>query len=182
MTCIIGYVSDDNIVYIGADSAGVSGNDIRIRADEKVFKNGDFIFGFTTSFRMGQILRYVFKPPERKVFSTDDEYLHNDFINEIIKTFQENGYAKIESNVIKGGMFIFGYKGKLYFVDNDFQIGKPIRNYESIGCGENYAIGCLYALENTNISIEKKITKALEAAEEFSTGVRGPFHIIKEGI
>jgi len=177
MTCIVGF-ADKGKVYIGGDSAAVDGQSIIIREDEKVFTNGDFIFGFTSSFRMGQILRYNFKPPERKVFGTDDEYLYGDFINGVIDIFKDNGYAKVELNQVEGGVFLFGYKGKLYYVGSDFQIGKLLKNYSAIGCGEYYAMGCLYALENIELSPKKKIEKALEAAEEFSTGVRGPFRIM----
>jgi len=179
MTCIVGFV-DKGKVYIGGDSAGVDGQSIRIREDEKVFIIDDFIYGFTSSFRMGQILRYNFKPPERKIFGTDDEYLYNDFINEVIRIFKENGYAKIEDNQVEGGVFLFGYKGKLYYVGSDFQIGKLSKNYTAVGCGEYYAMGCLYALENIELSVEEKIKKALEAAEEFSTGVRRPFRIMNK--
>ena len=45
MTCIIGLVENSK-VYIGGDSAGVAGYGLSVRADEKVFKKGDFIFGF----------------------------------------------------------------------------------------------------------------------------------------
>jgi ATP-dependent protease HslVU (ClpYQ) peptidase subunit len=63
MTCIVGVNHNGNI-YIGGDSAGVAGLQLQIRSDEKVFLTGDFIMGFTTSFRMGQLLRYAFSPPE----------------------------------------------------------------------------------------------------------------------
>lgn len=51
MTCIVG-LEHNGRVYIGADSAGVSGWDLTVRADKKVFRNGSFLFGFTDSFRM----------------------------------------------------------------------------------------------------------------------------------
>ena len=177
MTCIVGYKTNNN-VYIGGDSAGVSGRDIIIRADEKIFKNGNFIFGFTSSFRMGQILRYNFIPPKRKENITDDEYLYGDFIGEVIKIFKKSGYAKVDSNEVTGGVFLFGYKNELYYVGNDYQIGKSTKDYEAVGYGENYALGCLYALENTKLPIEAKKKKALETAEEFSTAVRRPFKLI----
>ena len=64
MTCIVGLVHE-GVVYIGGDSAGVAGLSLTVRADEKVFRNSDFLMGFTTSFRMGQLLRYSLKPPRR---------------------------------------------------------------------------------------------------------------------
>jgi ATP-dependent protease HslVU (ClpYQ) peptidase subunit len=63
MTCIVGMVENGK-VYIGGDSAGVSGFDYHIREDQKVFQNGDMIFGFTSSFRMGQLLQYSLKIPD----------------------------------------------------------------------------------------------------------------------
>ena len=64
MTCIVG-LEHKGKVYIGGDSAGVAGYSLSVRADQKVFINGNFIFGFTSSFRMGQILRFGFNPPRR---------------------------------------------------------------------------------------------------------------------
>ena len=52
MTCIVGLVENGK-VYIGGDSAGVAGLDVRMRSDEKVFTKGNMIFGYTSSFRMG---------------------------------------------------------------------------------------------------------------------------------
>ena len=63
MTCIVGLVHE-GVVYIGGDSAGVAGLSLVVRADE-MFRNGDFLMGFTTSFRMGQLLRYKLYPPRR---------------------------------------------------------------------------------------------------------------------
>ena len=63
MTAIVA-IRQDNTVYMGGDSAGVAGLKITIRKDPKVFINGNFLMGFTTSFRMGQLLQYSFKPPE----------------------------------------------------------------------------------------------------------------------
>jgi hypothetical protein len=51
MTCIVGLV-DGGRVWLGGDSAGVSGWDLTVRADRKVFRNGPYVMGFTTSFRM----------------------------------------------------------------------------------------------------------------------------------
>jgi ATP-dependent protease HslVU (ClpYQ) peptidase subunit len=47
MTCIAG-VAHEGKVWIGGDSAGVGGYDLTVRADAKVFTNGEFLFGFTS--------------------------------------------------------------------------------------------------------------------------------------
>ena len=63
MTAVVGLVHNGR-VHLGADSAGSSGWSLTLRADEKVFRNGPYAMGFTTSYRMGQLLRYAFAPPE----------------------------------------------------------------------------------------------------------------------
>lgn len=57
MTCIAAW-RDNGRVYVGADSAGVGGYTLEVRSDEKVFRVGPYVIGFTSSFRMGQVLRY----------------------------------------------------------------------------------------------------------------------------
>ena len=65
MTCIVG-LEHDGYVYIGGDSGAGGGYDYSsaTRTDEKVFRNANFIAVFTTSFRMGQLIRYAFRAPE----------------------------------------------------------------------------------------------------------------------
>jgi len=179
-TCIVG-LERDGKVYIGGDSAGVTeGFDRSVRVDEKVFISNDMIFGFTDSFRMGQILRYVFSPPAQSVGQTDFEYLCGPWTDALIECLKSKGYATIENNNIRGGTFLLGYNGKLYQVYEDFQIGKRVEPYDACGCAFNYAIGVMALLEDyldTDMTPEEKITKALEIAERFSAGVSGPFVI-----
>ena len=166
MTCIVSVVKD-GVVYIGGDSAGVSGLSITIRADEKVFHNNQFIIGFTSSFRMGQLLRYKFVPPKQKLKQSDMEYMVTDFVDSLRKTFKDNGF----------GNFLIGYKSKLYNLQSDFQVGVPSLEYDSVGCGANIALGSLYSSKDKD-PIER-INLALEAAATFNAGVVAPFHIVK---
>ncbi len=174
MTCIVGLV-DKGTVYIGGDSAGVAGLSISIRGDEKVFINGSFIMGFTTSFRMGQLLRYKFDPPKQTHSQNDMQYMTTDFIDAVRKCFIDNGFGTAAS----GGTFLVGYNKKLYTIDGDFQVGIPSCNYDTVGCGSDLALGAMHATRNLKIKPEDRIKKALEAAVEFNAGVRPPFVILK---
>jgi ATP-dependent protease HslVU (ClpYQ) peptidase subunit len=173
MTCIIGLIDNGN-VYIGGDSAGVSGLSVTIRADEKVFQNGPFIFGFTSSFRMGQLLRYKFDPPAQTVNQGDMEYMVTSFIDAVRQCFAANGFG--DKDATRGGTFLAGYKGKLYNIDSDFQVGIPSDNFDAVGCGAELALGAMFATEN--MKPEDRITTALGAASYFSGGVAPPFRII----
>ena len=125
-TCIVG-LEHNGDVYIGGDSAGVDGSYSRaVRVDEKVFTNGRMLFGFTSSFRMGQILRYSFNPPEQTVGEGDFEYLCGAWIDSLIECLKKKGYATIKNNSAMGGTFLLGFNGKLYQIQDDFQVGKRV--------------------------------------------------------
>lgn len=181
MTCIVGYVDDDHI-WMGGDSAGVGGYDLRKRKDEKVFtietkKAGAFIFGFTSSFRMGQLIRYSFDPPEFIDGSDVFKYMVVNFVDYLRNCYDKGGYLKKKDNVDRGGTFLVGYKDRLFEIEDDFQVCEVEQNYNSVGCGSSYALGSLYA--NITNDIETKIRIALGAASEFSAGVSPPFIIKK---
>jgi len=181
MTCIIGYVQKET-VYIGGDSAGVAGLDITLRKDPKVFKNRGFVMGFTTSFRMGQLLMSSkFKPKKQKKTQSDYDYMITEFIDTVMKLFKDSGYLRInDENQEYGGNFLVGYKGVLYSIDSDFQVGISILNYDAVGCGESYAKGAMEVLTNlpqVGLKPEDIITQALEVVAKHSGGVSAPFII-----
>lgn len=178
MTCIVGLVEKGNI-YMGGDSAGVGGLSISIRADEKVFVNGPFIMGFTTSFRMGQLLRYKFAAPQQTTEQDDMQYMVTSFIDAVRKCFAENGFGKLsDKDHNKGGTFLVGYKGTLYSIHDDFQVGKVALQYDAVGCGEDIALGSLYSSKGKKP--EDRVKLALEAASKFSAGVAPPFVLVKQ--
>lgn len=178
MTCIVGLV-DKKKVYIGGDSAGVSGLDYHIREDEKVFKKNDMVFGFTSSFRMGQIIRYSFNIPDHDPRTRDFAYLCTTFIDELIKCFKAKGYAKVNNEVVTGGFFLMGYKENLYQIQSDFQVSQVKRPFDACGCGEDYALGAMEIMSNIKeLKPQEKVEKALAVSESFSAGVRGPFNVV----
>ena len=180
MTCIIGLQTKD-CVYIGGDSAGVSDLSIWIRKDEKVFKNQSFIMGFTTSFRMGQLLRFKFKPPKNK-YNDDYEYMVTDFIDAVKKCFDDNDFGSKGKGGSEGGQFLVGYKGNLYEISDDYQVAMTYLPFNAVGCGAQIALGSLYTTQSLSAPMdpEERINMALNAAAQFSAGVSAPFIIIKQ--
>lgn len=71
-----------------------------------------------------------------------------------------------------------GYRGGLYRIDDNFQVGEIAKNYYACGCGMELALGALHCMENMDFPPTGRITKALEAASEFSAYVRPPFNIV----
>lgn len=178
MTCIAGIARNDK-VWIGGDSAGIAGWRMTVRADEKVFVSGEFAYGFTSSFRMGDLLRFSFSPPEQTSHQTDDRgYLATTWTDALRECLGTGGLKKIESGVEKGGQFLLGYKGRLYSVDWDFQIALAVADYDAVGAGCETALGALYAMRDSKLTPEVQIKAALAAAEEHNASVRAPFRVV----
>lgn len=178
MTCIAGIVDKKSgIVIIGGDSAGAGGNLIVTRSNPKVFRNGKFIIGCTSSFRMIQLLQFSLKPPSIK--SKDIyEYMCTDFIDEVRRCFKDGGYLqKYTDGDEKGGNFLVAYKDRLFQVEDDFQVGESLNGMDSVGCGSEFALGSLYSTQGQDISARDRVLKSLETAEFFALGVRRPFLI-----
>lgn len=184
MTCIVA-VKHNKKIYMGGDSLGSNTSFQKVvRLDEKVFIKGDMIFGFTSSFRMGQILRYVMLPPERPEGLTDMAYLVAHWIPALIECFAEQGYrgpkdAEDHDETRSGGTFLLGYRSVLYQIEDDFQVGIPAEQYAAVGCGEDLAQGAIFASKKAGVKDpEKLIITALEAAEKYSGGVERPFVLL----
>lgn len=172
MTCIVGIV-ENGIVYIGADSAASGTNSIVVRSDEKVFFNRDFLIGFTTSYRMGQILRYVFIPPEYVDTSDLYKYMVKEFVPQVYQCLTLNNFT-VDKNS-EGGLFLVGFRGNLFRIADDFQVVQTSDNFMSLGNGDRCAIGALYATRGQDPTIRIQI--ALEAAAKYTPGVLPPFII-----
>jgi len=190
MTCIVG-IQHNGSVTIGGDSAGVAGLDLEVRADEKVFSKLDkykneWIFGFTSSFRMGQIIRYALELPDIGEVGVEDEedinkFMVVSFVDSIRKCFEKRGWLRTKSDREYGGAFIVGVKGRLFVIEDDFQVAIPASGFTAVGCGEMQALGSLYTTKALGKPVNPKMRAqlALEAAEAYSGGVRGPFVIMR---
>jgi ATP-dependent protease HslVU (ClpYQ) peptidase subunit len=175
MTAIVGLVHG-GVVHIGGDSAGVDGWSLTIRADAKVFRNGPYVMGFSGSFRMGQLLRYALAPPEPD--GELEPFMATTFIDAVRKCLKEGGWASKENEREEGGVFLVGVHGRLFCVCNDYQVGEAADGYAAVGCGDDLALGALYATARSRMAPQKRLRLALEAAERFSSGVRGPYAFV----
>ena len=179
MTCIAALI-DKNIVWIGGDTCGSDLYDYTTGYHSKVFKNGEFLFGGTTSFRMLDLLQYVFNPPyiEKKDEEDFDKYMRTKFIDNFRKCLSNGGFLEKKNEVEQGGNFLVGFRDKLFEIQSDFSVLNPPKWGSAVGCGHVAAKASLYTTVNLNIfSPEERIKKALETSEAINCHVRGPFTI-----
>lgn len=178
MTCIVG-IRDKatGAVILGGDSAGVAGLSITVRDDPKVFRNGPFVMGFTTSFRMGQLLAHALTPPAPPR-SNLYAFMVTEFVDAVRECLKAGGYASTRNEVESAGTFLVGVRGHLYEIGSDYQVGIPADGYAAVGCGDELALGAFYATRGSDLDPLQRAHAALLAAAHHSAGVTGPFRFV----
>lgn len=173
-------------VVMGGDSAGVGGYSLTLRRDEKVFRVGEMLIGYTSSFRMAQLIRFglpdclqvgELQPPADSADAF--EFMVTDFVPRVRWLFKQGGYMKKEGDREEAGTFLAAWGNQLFQVDSDLQVGDPLDDFAACGCGQDIVLGSLFSTKAVGApSDEWRVTKSLEAAERFSAGVRGPFTVL----
>lgn len=178
MTCIIAMEYEDS-VYMGCDSAAANSWKIRPSVLPKVFRVADFLIGYTSSFRMGQLLQYHLDVRGREEDESPIKYMVTGFVPAVRECLKDGGYIKIKDNAEEAGSFLVGYLDKVYSIESDMQVNRFNDKIAAVGCGAAYAIAALAALEDTTrvFDPENAIMKSLEIAGRFSNGVTGPYTV-----
>jgi ATP-dependent protease HslVU (ClpYQ) peptidase subunit len=175
MTCIVGLVQDGT-VYLGGDSASANSWMTRSTRLKKVFRRGEFLIGYTSSFRMGQILQHHLDARPQESGEDIEHYMVAGFVEAVRKCLKKFAYTKVENSREEGGTFLIGYKGGLYTVQDDFQVNFFHDDYDAVGVGAQYALGAMRVLGGL-VAPEVRILRALEAATHFCNGVCAPFYV-----
>jgi ATP-dependent protease HslVU (ClpYQ) peptidase subunit len=182
MTCIVALKVPNVCVWVGGDSGAFKEDEISQRSCEKVFYNGDFLIGFSGSFRVGQLIKYSFSPPPIKDPENIMRYFVVDFIDSLKECLRSKGNLKTNESGEECHEcdIIVAYKDKVVSIESDFNVGDHLDNYISIGSGALYALGALSAIEEIdNLTPEQKILKSLFASEKHSPSVVQPFTVLR---
>ena len=195
MTCIVA-VTDGERVVMGGDSAATAGTELMLRSDPKVFRSGEYVVGFTSSFRMGQILRFgaiLPQPPQEASGEELERFLVTELVEAVRDAFEARGFGKrVRTPVEKtgyseegqawGGLFLLGVRGRIFQIRQDFQVAVPRTPYSAIGRGATAALGALHALAaDKELTLAQRAERALWAAQAGCTTVRGPFSFAETG-
>jgi ATP-dependent protease HslVU (ClpYQ) peptidase subunit len=174
MTCVVGLVHGGK-VHLGGDSAASYESDgpctLALRPESKVFAlQHGMVAGFAGSYRMGQLLRYHLElPPPPAVAS--EEWVVKTFVVELMAVLRDNGMKREMP-----GDVLLGIKDSLFVIGEDYNVGTCA--YTAIGSGAPIALGSLFASSTMKVPV-LRVQTALQAAEAFCTGVRGPFSLVR---
>lgn len=178
MTCIVGLESEGR-VWLGGDRAAVDQSHFLTHCEQpKVFRRAGLVFGYTSSFRMGQLLQYRLAVPDIPDDQPIDEYMATSFIDAVRNCLKDGGYTKVDCSRETIGTFLVGVRGHLYVVDDDYNVRRDNGGFNAVGSGLSVALGSLHSTAKLRMHPRERIGMALEAASTFVTSVRGPFDII----
>lgn len=172
MTCIVGVETENGKVVMGGDVLGSNGHSKSEYSESKVYKHSKMIFGYTSTYRFGQIVELMLD--DNEIYIPEDPsdiygWLVRVFVPKLRKTLTENGS--------EGGYMLMGIKGQLWSIQSDFSVLRAVRGYNSVGSGDTFAKGSMYTQVNLNglpsdvNAAKKMVALAIEAAGNLCTSV-----------
>lgn len=172
MTCIVG-ISYEDKVYIGGERGHSDENIISSSLAPKVFNKSFYLFGYAGNTGLGQSTAYTFDAPTMRINTDVYKYVYN-FFMPALRDHLKDYLSDKEDNQAS---FILGIRGKIFEIDtSDFQCVEY--SELAIGSGAVYAYGSLHTTYNYDMSIEDRISIALDAAITYSPTCQGPIDIL----
>lgn len=177
MTCIIGYIDENGVGHMAGDSAGTAVG-YHTRSDNvhpKVFRNGEMLIGYTSSFRMGQVLEHDFLPPAHKEGLNDYQYMVKQVVPALRTVFVETNYMQKEDK--EGGSFLIIYRGKLFSLQEDFAVFERPSNFDSCGSGGTASSTAFETMLEfglvPHLGVREALVKAVEITSRTNITVSG---------
>lgn len=196
MTCIIAHTNGTSS-FIAGDKLGSNGFTKAVQTEPKVFEK-EFIklnedgltrtkevmaLGYTTSFRMGQLLNYNLTLPEHVAGETFSQYLVLKVIPIIRQMFKDEWGARDASQDVGGGQFIILHNHTIYEVQEDFSVLQPKTQITAVGSGTYHAIASMSAYievqEETNVQLHERVESIFKIVSDNVTSVSPEFDILK---
>lgn len=175
MTCIVG-IAHEGAIYLGGDSIASNLYNADIVAQPKVFARDGLVFGYTSSFRFGQLLEHALDVPARLADERTEAFVFR-LCNAIRDCLREHGWMGKSEDRDAGGEAIVGVDGRLFVVQADFAAVESRRGFAAVGSGEGFALGALVATADWTDHRHRVVT-ALRAAATLAAHVRPPFTVI----
>lgn len=179
MTCIVGLEFKDGVL-IGGDLLGTDHNLKVLHTQPKVFNKRGVVFGYTTSYRFGQILEHSMPDPVVPAESSDIyRWLITTLVPSIKNALKDNEYSE-------SGECLIGVRDQLWILKDDFAVLRPTCGFSSVGSGDEYALGSMFtSMTHTSpdsyLDAERVLRTAIITASTFCPSVGIDSQVISNG-
>lgn len=173
MTCIVGIETQDGKVVMGGDTLGSNWMGKTEFTQSKVYKHSKMIFGYTSTYRFGQIVELLLD--DNSIYVPEDP---KDVYGWLVRTFIPKLQKEIKDCDVNCGNMLIGINGQLWEVQDDYSVLRAVTGFNSVGSGEAFAKGSVYSQVKINDGLPKDIEDAtkmikmsIEAAGNLSPSV-----------
>lgn len=180
MTCIAAIIDKDGVGHIASDSLGSNGHTQDTYKNQKIFQLGNMLVGYTSSYRMGQLIQYNLSLPSRKVGQSLDQYMYTDFIASVRSLLKEHGYLRIDSNEERIGSFLIVADGRIWHMQDDLSLLESEDSFDACGSGHDFAQATMHTLTQHKIRMTPSdvLREAIECASKYVSSVGGDVRIL----
>lgn len=172
MTCIAAIVQNGKSYIAGERGASTDSSIFQI-AEPKVWKTGEYLFGYYGTF-MGERLKFNFQPPKMTKNTDLVTFMNSTFLQALHQCYQDWWIEKHEDTelivVVRGKIFVHNAQDmSMTMYDTDFL---------AEGSGAEYAVGSLYSTNKLGMNPEERLQIAMQSAITFSPTCVGPIDIV----
>jgi ATP-dependent protease HslVU (ClpYQ) peptidase subunit len=179
MTCIAALVDEKGVGHIACDSLSSYG---QLYKNSKIFEKGNMLIGYTSSYRMGQLLEHSLNMPERKDDQSIENYMYVDFINAVRELLKNNGQMLVDKNIETIGFFLIVTDGSIFKMQDDLSLLEATDGFDACGSGEAYARAVLDLLKKQgNLAPKEMLTVAIDTAAKYVASVGGEVKYLSNG-
>lgn len=193
MTAIIG-MERDGVAYIGADSAASSDDLSTVIAEPKVFRKGEYVIGYSYSFRFGNLLQHAWDAPGlpeslRTNPAGIDAFMVNSVAQSIHTLLESRKALRSKDSNSETGCALIAIRGRLYEYERD---GYILRTKDGIAATGSAYIALLASIKTLHscdwaaapggtgaMDVPSQLLAALRVAEDLTPSrVRAPFRVM----
>ena len=177
MTCIV-TLKNAGEIWIGSDLQADDGSLKTELTFPKYFEKSGIFIGISGMYSVFSTLKFQFLPPEIPDGCDDLEYIGRYLVPSMKSFLNEEGVVSKKDNVLEGdftGLIIMNKC--IVETDCRFSVREIKSDYHAVGSGRCYALGYLYATEDSNMEISARLVGALNAAHKFDSGVGSEFSL-----
>lgn len=180
MTVVLAETEGRSIIF-AADSAGAKGDEIYTIGLPKVFALGPYLFGYTGSYRIGQILRHYVELPDPPEIHPE-RFLVREAVPILRQAVNDQGAALHGPGFLgEKTAILVAFHGRIWCIGTDLTV-LPETSYAAIGSGRLRAYGALHALNAAGVEpARKRLELTLAATAEYTANVRPPWHFASVG-
>ena len=144
------------------------------------------LIGACGSLRIPQIIQYCMHQPAHPKTHNTMKYLVGIWVPALRSCLVDNKVlpkdlsGTDDDKIVPDGALLIGYRGELFTVEDDGNVGSFVTPYMSVGSGSSYALGalCQQELIGDKRHPVTRVTDALEIAAAHVNNVSGPFTLI----